>query len=57
MYFESGELHGRNGQKQSLIDGWCCDESKSRPNSNCTSSNYTGCGFDDNEYTHDVEDD
>jgi hypothetical protein len=57
MYFEIGELHGGNEQKQSSVDGWCCDESKSRSNSNCTSSNYTGSGFYDNENTHDAEDD
>jgi len=57
VYFESGELHGRNEQKQSSIDGWCCDESKSWSNSNCTSNNYTQSGFDDNENTHDAEDD
>jgi hypothetical protein len=57
MYFEIGELHGGNEQKQSSVDGWCCDESKSRSNSNCTSSNYIGSGFDDNENTHDAEDD
>jgi len=54
MYFESGELHGGNEQKQSSVDGWCCDE---RSNSNCTSSDYTGSGSDDNENTHDAEDD
>jgi hypothetical protein len=42
---------------KSSVYGWCCDESKSRSNSNCTSSNYTGNGSDDNENTHDVEDD
>ncbi|CAM6032335.1 unnamed protein product [Sphagnum compactum] len=57
MYFESGELHGGNEQKQSSVDGWCCDESKSRSNSSCTSSSYTGSGSDDNEDTHDAEDD
>jgi len=57
MYFESGELHGGNEKKQSSVDGWCCDESKSRSNNNCTSSNYTGSGSDDNENTHDAEDD
>jgi hypothetical protein len=41
MYFEIGELHGGNEQKQNSIDGWSCDESKSRSNSNCISSNYT----------------
>jgi hypothetical protein len=30
MYFEIGELHGGNEQKQSSVDGWCCDESKSK---------------------------
>jgi hypothetical protein len=57
MYFEIGELHGGNEQKQSSVDGWCCDERKSRSNSNCTSSNYTRSGFDDNENTHDAEND
>jgi len=57
MYFEIGELHGGNEQKQSSVDGCCCDESKSRSNSNFTISNYTGSGFDDNENTHDAEDD
>ncbi len=57
MYFESGELHEGNEQKQSSIDGWCCDESKSRSNSSCTSSSYTGSGSNDNEDTHDAEDD
>ncbi len=28
MYFEIGELHGGNEQKQNSVDGWCCDESK-----------------------------
>jgi hypothetical protein len=56
-YFQIGELHGGNEQKQSSVDGWCCDESKSRSNSNYTSSNYIGSGFDDNENTHDAEDD
>jgi len=54
MHFESGELHEGDEQKQSSIDGWCCDESKSRSNSSCTSSNYTGSGSDDNENTHDA---
>ncbi len=57
MYFESGELHGGNEQKQSLVDAWCCDESKSRSNNSCTSSYYTRSGSDDNENTHDLEDD
>jgi hypothetical protein len=57
MYFESGELHGGNEKKQGSVDGWCCDESKSRSNSSCTSSSYTGSGSDDNEDTHDAEDD
>ncbi len=55
MYFENGEFHGGNEQKQSSIDGWCCDEGKSRSNSSYTSSSYTRNGSDDNEDTHDVE--
>jgi hypothetical protein len=57
MYFESGELHEGDEQQQSSVDGWCCDESKSRSNSSCASSNYTGSGSDYNENTHDAEDD
>jgi len=57
MFVESGESRGGNEQKKSSVDGWCCDESKSRSNSSCTNSNYTGSGSDDNENTHDVEED
>ncbi len=57
MYFERRELHGGNEQKQSSVDGWCYDESKSWSNSNCTSNSYTRSGSDDNENTHDAKDD
>jgi len=57
MYFESKGLHGGNEQKQSSIDGWCCDESKSRFDNSCKTSSYIGSGYDDNEDTHDAKDD
>ncbi len=55
--FESGELHVLDEQKQGLVNGWCSTERKSRSNSSCTSSSYTGSGSEDNEDTHDAEDD
>ncbi|CAK9279410.1 unnamed protein product [Sphagnum jensenii] len=55
--FESGELHVVDEQKQGLVNGWCSTERKSRSNSSCTSSSYTGSGSEDNEDTHDAEDD
>lgn len=58
-YFGDEELHGGSEHKQdSTTNGRSsCDMSKSRSNSSCASSSYTGSGSEDNDESHDAEDD
>ena len=56
--FGDEEPHGGSEHKQDTANGWSSsDVSKSRSNSSCASSSYTGSGSEDNDEPHEAEDD